>query len=79
MTQYYVVYDSTGAVVTRYDGDINATLIANLPAGLSLLEVSTQAEMLQTCSGGWTVVGGVLTPPPAPTQRNWRRKQYKPK
>lgn len=67
MTKYYVVYDSTGAVVTRYDSDINAALVASPPSGLSLLEVADQATMLETCGGGWTVVNGALIAPPAPT------------
>ena len=65
MSKYYVVYDSTGAVVTRYDSDINADLIANPPAGLSLLEVPDKATMLQTREPGWTVKTGALVSPTA--------------
>jgi hypothetical protein len=65
MAQYYVVYDAAGAIVTRYDSDINSDLIANPPTGLFLLEVPDQATMLQTCEPGWSVVNGVLTAPNA--------------
>ena len=67
MTKYYVAYDTSGAVVTRYDSSINAAQIASPPAGLSLLEVPDQATMLSTVPPGWTVVNGVLTAPPART------------
>lgn len=63
MTHYYVAYDSAGAVVTRYDSDINAAQIASPPSGLTLLEVTDQSAMMQTASGGWTVVNGVLVAP----------------
>ena len=63
MTKYFVAYDpKTGAVTTRYDGDIQLP-----PAGVSFIEVPSQAEMMQTCSGGWTIVNGALVAPPAPT------------
>jgi hypothetical protein len=65
MAQYYVVYDSAGHIITRYDSDIHSDLIANPPIGLSLLEVPDQATMLQTCEPGWAVINGTLTAPTA--------------
>ena len=67
MTTYYVCYDAiSGAIITRYNSDINAGQIASPPTGTQLLKVGKD-EMAQTMSGRWTVINGTLTPPPAPT------------
>ena len=66
-TTYYVAYDSTGLVQTRYDSDINEIQIVTPPLGLSILKVADKVTMMGTTTGGWTVVNGSLIAPLAPT------------
>ena len=65
---YYLNYDTaTGAIKTRFYVGTNDFSIANPPAGTANLAVSDTDAQLTMQTEGYTVVKGILTPPPALT------------
>lgn len=62
MGQKYAAYDSTGGIYAYYDSEDSPA-----PAGVAVLEISEDEWLTCINNPGYTVVGGELVAPAAPT------------